>query len=72
MLRWHIELGNVVFPKSMTVERIEENIEIWDFALSDEEMERIEAVDRGERTGPTPTRSSGRSESGRGLAAGSA
>jgi 2,5-diketo-D-gluconate reductase A len=54
VLRWHIQLGNVVFPKSMTPERIEQNIDIFDFELSDEEMERIEALDRGERTGPDP------------------
>ena len=54
VLRWHIQLGNVVFPKSMTPERIEQNIDIFDFELSAEEMERIEALDRGERTGPDP------------------
>jgi 2,5-diketo-D-gluconate reductase A len=56
VLRWHVQLGNVVFPKSMTPSRIEENIDIWDFELSDEEMERIGALDRGERTGPDPDR----------------
>jgi len=54
VLRWHVQLGNVVFPKSMTPERIEQNIDIWDFELSDDEMERIGALDRGERTGPDP------------------
>jgi 2,5-diketo-D-gluconate reductase A len=54
VLRWHIELGNVVFPKSMTPSRIEENIDIFDFELTPEEMDRIEALDRGERTGPDP------------------
>src|SRR3954468_10498958 len=54
VLRWHVQLGNVVFPKSLTPSRIEENIDIWDFELSDEEMERIGALDRGERTGPDP------------------
>jgi 2,5-diketo-D-gluconate reductase A len=54
VLRWHIQLGNVVFPKSMTPERIEQNIDIFDFELSEHEMERIEALDRGERTGPDP------------------
>jgi 2,5-diketo-D-gluconate reductase A len=54
VLRWHIQLGNVVFPKSMTPERIEQNIDIFDFELSEEEMERIEALDRGERIGPDP------------------
>jgi len=54
VLRWHVELGNVVFPKSMTPSRIEENIDIFDFELSAEEVERIEALDRGMRTGPDP------------------
>ncbi len=54
VLRWHVELGNVVFPKSMTPSRIEENIDIFDFELSEDEVERIEALDRGHRTGPDP------------------
>jgi diketogulonate reductase-like aldo/keto reductase len=54
VLRWHIELGNVVFPKSVTVERLKENIEIFDFTLSAAEMEQLEAVDRGERIGADP------------------
>jgi 2,5-diketo-D-gluconate reductase A len=54
VLRWHVQLGNVVFPKSLTPERLAQNIDIWDFELSDDEMERIEALDRGERTGLDP------------------
>ena len=54
VLRWHVQLGNVVFPKSVTVERIRENIDIFDFGLSAGEMAEIEALDRGERTGPDP------------------
>jgi len=54
VLRWHIELGNVVFPKSVTVERLHENIDVFDFELSADELAQIEAVDRGERTGPDP------------------
>jgi 2,5-diketo-D-gluconate reductase A len=54
VLRWHVQLGNVVFPKSVTPRRIEENIDIFDFELSDDEMQRISALDRGERTGPDP------------------
>jgi 2,5-diketo-D-gluconate reductase A len=54
VLRWHIQLGNVVFPKSLTPERIAENIDIWDFELTAEEIDRISALDRGERTGPDP------------------
>ena len=56
VLRWHIELGNVVFPKSVTASRIEENLAIFDFELGGGDAERIEALDRGEagRTGPHP------------------
>jgi 2,5-diketo-D-gluconate reductase A len=54
VLRWHVQLGNVVFPKSVNPERIRQNIDIFDFELSQDEMSRIEALDRGERTGPDP------------------
>jgi 2,5-diketo-D-gluconate reductase A len=54
VIRWHLQLGNVVFPKSVTPERIEQNIDVFDFALSDAEMDAIEQLDRGERTGPDP------------------
>jgi diketogulonate reductase-like aldo/keto reductase len=53
-LRWHLQLGNIVFPKSVTPERVEENIDIFDFHLTDQEMAAIEALDAGERTGPDP------------------
>jgi diketogulonate reductase-like aldo/keto reductase len=54
VLRWHVQLGNVVFPKSVTQERIEQNFAIFDFELSDSEMEEIETLDAGERIGPDP------------------
>jgi 2,5-diketo-D-gluconate reductase A len=54
VLRWHIKLGNVVFPKSVTPERIEENFDIFDFHLTDDEMEAIEELDDGKRIGPDP------------------
>jgi len=54
VLRWHIQLGNVVFPKSVTPERIAENFDIFDFHLTDDEMESIEALDAGDRIGPDP------------------
>jgi 2,5-diketo-D-gluconate reductase A len=54
VLRWHVQLGNVVFPKSMTPSRIEENIDIFDFELSEDEVARMEGLDRGHRTGPDP------------------
>ncbi|HZG03075.1 MAG TPA: aldo/keto reductase [Streptomyces sp.] len=54
VLRWHLQLGNVVIPKSVTPERIRQNIEVFDFALSDEDIDAITALDRGMRTGPDP------------------
>jgi diketogulonate reductase-like aldo/keto reductase len=54
VLRWHVQLGNVVIPKSVTQSRIEENMRIFDFELREEDMAAIEELDRGERTGPDP------------------
>ncbi|MFC8343152.1 aldo/keto reductase [Streptomyces sp. NPDC057280] len=54
VLRWHLQLGNVVIPKSVTPARIRENADVFDFALSDEEMTAIAGLDRGLRTGPHP------------------
>jgi 2,5-diketo-D-gluconate reductase A len=54
VLRWHLQLGNVVFPKSVTPVRIEENFDVFGFTLTDDELARIETLDRGERTGPDP------------------
>ena len=54
VLRWHLQLGNVVIPKSVTPERIDENFQIFDSALDDDAMRRIEALDAGQRTGPDP------------------
>jgi 2,5-diketo-D-gluconate reductase A len=54
VLRWHLQLGNVVFPKSVTPERIRENFALFDFELSSDEMSAIEALDAGERIGPDP------------------
>jgi 2,5-diketo-D-gluconate reductase A len=58
VLRWHLQHGNVVIPKSVTPARIRENFELFDFELSQEDVERIDALDRGEegRTGPHPDR----------------
>jgi 2,5-diketo-D-gluconate reductase A len=55
-LRWHLQRGDIVFPKSMHRERIEENFAIFDFALRDDDMAAISTLDRGEsgRTGPNP------------------
>jgi 2,5-diketo-D-gluconate reductase A len=54
VIRWHLQLGNVVFPKSVTPERIIENFDVIDFTLSAAEMTAIDALDAGERTGPDP------------------
>ena len=54
VLRWHIERGDIIFPKSVTPARIEENIGIFDFELSGEDVEAISALDKNERTGPDP------------------
>ena len=53
-LRWHVQRGDVVFPKSVTRSRIEENFAIFDFELDESDMAAISALDRGERTGPNP------------------
>jgi diketogulonate reductase-like aldo/keto reductase len=54
ILRWHLQLGNVVIPKSATPERIRENLDVFDFELGDEEMAALARLDAGERTGPDP------------------
>jgi 2,5-diketo-D-gluconate reductase A len=54
VLRWHVQRGDVVFPKSVTRERIEQNSAIFDFELDEGQMATISALDRGERTGPDP------------------
>jgi 2,5-diketo-D-gluconate reductase A len=56
VLRWHIQRDSIVFPKSTTPSRIQENFELFDFDLADDEMAAIAGLDRGEdgRTGPNP------------------
>ena len=55
-LRWHVQRGDIVFPKTVTPERMQENFDIFDFELSDDDMSTITALDRGEegRGGPHP------------------
>jgi 2,5-diketo-D-gluconate reductase A len=55
ILRWHLQLGNVVIPKSVTPARIRENFELFDFELSDDDMAEIGALDVGQRIGPDPS-----------------
>ena len=54
VLRWHVQLGHMVIPKSATPERIRSNIEVFDFKLSDEDMAAIAKLDAGKRMGPHP------------------
>ncbi|SDJ05814.1 2,5-diketo-D-gluconate reductase A [Frankineae bacterium MT45] len=54
VLRWHIQLGSIVFPKSVTPSRIQENFEIFDFELTPAEVGLISALNKNERTGPNP------------------
>jgi 2,5-diketo-D-gluconate reductase A len=54
ILRWHLQLGNVVIPKSATPARIRENADVFDFELSAADLDAIRGLDRGERTGFDP------------------
>jgi 2,5-diketo-D-gluconate reductase A len=54
VLRWHLQLGNVAIPKSVTPARIEENFQLFDFELSQEDMDAIGGLDTGRRIGPDP------------------
>jgi len=56
ILRWHIQHGHIVFPKSMHPERMRENLDLFDFELSPVEVASIDALDKGEagRIGPNP------------------
>jgi 2,5-diketo-D-gluconate reductase A len=56
VLRWHIERGSIVFPKSTTPSRIEENFKLFDFELDADDIDSISGLDKGEngRTGPNP------------------
>jgi 2,5-diketo-D-gluconate reductase A len=54
VLRWHVELGNVVLTRSVTPARIEENFAIFGFELGEDDLEALAGLDRGARTGPDP------------------
>jgi len=54
VIRWHLQIGNVVIPKSVTPERIEQNIDVFDFELTEQDLAAIAALDAGGRIGPDP------------------
>ena len=54
VLRWHLQLGNVAIPKTVTPARMRENIEVFDFELDEDEMAAIAGLDTGRRFGPDP------------------
>lgn len=54
VIRWHLQLGNVVIPKSATPSRIEANFDVFDFELAGDEMATIATLDDGSRVGPDP------------------
>ncbi|MFF3171830.1 aldo/keto reductase [Streptomyces sp. NPDC057900] len=58
-LRWHIQRGDIIFPKSVTRKRVEENFALFDFDLSEGDIGEISALNRNERTGPDPDRFTG-------------
>jgi 2,5-diketo-D-gluconate reductase A len=60
VLRWHIQRGDIVFPKSVTPDRIRENIDIFDFELSGADVNDITLLNKNERTGPDPDKFTGR------------
>ncbi|WUB67890.1 aldo/keto reductase [Streptomyces sp. NBC_00582] len=55
VLRWHLQIGNVVIPKSVTPSRIRENIEVFDFSLDTEDLAAISALNEDRRIGPDPS-----------------
>ena len=61
VLRWHVQRDSIVFPKSVTPERVRENFELFDFELTDTDMNAITGLDKGEdgRTGPHPNKFTG-------------
>lgn len=54
IIRWHLQLGNIVIPKSVSPERIASNFDVFEFELSEEDMRSISSLDNGTRLGPDP------------------
>ncbi|WUN50939.1 aldo/keto reductase [Streptomyces sp. NBC_00306] len=54
VLRWHLQIGNVVIPKSVTPSRIRENLDVFDFELDGDDLAAFAALDEGKRLGPDP------------------
>jgi 2,5-diketo-D-gluconate reductase A len=54
VLRWQVQIGNIVFPKTVNPDRMRENLDIFDFELAEDDVASIEALDQGYRTGPNP------------------
>jgi 2,5-diketo-D-gluconate reductase A len=54
VLRWHVQIGNIVFPKSVNPDRMRENINVFDFELSAEDLAAVEGLNRDQRNGPDP------------------
>jgi 2,5-diketo-D-gluconate reductase A len=59
ILRWHIQRGDIIFPKSVTPSRVKENFDIFDFELSDGDVAEISALNKDQRTGPDPDKFGG-------------
>lgn len=55
VIRWHLQHGLIVIPKSSNPDRIRQNIDVFDFELNDEDMSQIDSLDRQERQGPNPS-----------------
>ncbi|MFJ8332305.1 aldo/keto reductase [Streptomyces sp. NPDC094437] len=55
VIRWHLQIGSIVIPKSVTPSRIKENIDVFDFTLDDEDLAAIAALDEDRRVGPHPS-----------------
>ena len=59
VIRWHLQTGNIVFPKSNRRERMAENFDVFDFELSGADVNDITALNKNERTGPDPDKFAG-------------